>query len=63
MGIEVNANHLWAVRQGSVTGTAKAISIGRTLHVWSVEILDDGGHLSCVGRLTVSIRAPKAPSI
>ena len=62
VGIEVNANHLRAVREGVVTGKAKAVHVGRSLHVWAVEIADEAGRLVCVARLTVSIRGPKAPT-
>lgn len=62
VGIEVNANHLRAVREGVVTGTAKPVHVGRSLHVWAVEIADESGRLVCVARLTVSIRGPKAPT-
>ncbi len=58
VGIEVNANHLKSVREGStVTGTCRPIRVGRTLHVWQIEIRDEKGDLSCISRLTVSIVA------
>ncbi len=61
-GIEVNANHLRAVREGIVIGTATAIHLGRSLQVWSVEIRDAAERLVCVARLTVSILTPRAPA-
>lgn len=54
-GIEVNANHLRAVREGRVHGKATIIHQGRTQHVWSIEIKDDAGKLVCAARLTVLI--------
>ncbi len=58
VGIEVNANHLKSVREGStVTATCRPIRVGRTLHVWQIEIRDEKGDLSCISRLTVSIVA------
>lgn len=60
VGIEVNANHLRAVREGIVTGVARPIHLGRTLHVWSVEIADEAGRPVCVARLTAMIRAAEA---
>lgn len=60
VGIEVNANHLRAVREGTVIGTARPIHLGRSLHVWSVEIADETGRQVCVARLTVMIRAREA---
>lgn len=56
VGLEINANHLKSVREGGiVTGTCRAIRIGRTIHVWQIEIRDEQEDLSCISRLTVSI--------
>ena len=59
-GIEVNASHLKAARNGTVTGTARAVRIGRGLHVWQIEVRDGTGDLVCLVRLTVTIRETKA---
>jgi 1,4-dihydroxy-2-naphthoyl-CoA hydrolase len=60
VGIEVNANHLRSVKEGGVvTGICRPIRVGRTLHVWNIDIRDQDGHLTCVSRLTVSIVARK----
>jgi 1,4-dihydroxy-2-naphthoyl-CoA hydrolase len=55
VGLEINANHLRAVKSGLVTGKATAIKIGRNVHVWQIEILDESGRLCCLSRLTTSI--------
>ncbi len=55
VGVEVNANHLRSAKQGYVTGTVKPVRIGRSLHVWNIEIVDEEGRLTCVSRLTVAI--------
>ena len=59
VGIEVNANHIRAARNGQVKGVAKPIHIGRSIHVWGIEIANDSGELVCTARLTVSVREPK----
>ena len=60
VGLEINANHLKSVPEGkTVTGTCRAIRIGRQVHVWSIEIRDEKGDLSCVSRLTVAIISRK----
>lgn len=56
VGVEINANHLKAVRNGWVFATAKPIHRGRQLHVWSVEIRNDTGHLICSSRCTLAIQ-------
>jgi 1,4-dihydroxy-2-naphthoyl-CoA hydrolase len=56
VGVEINANHLSSAREGTVVyGTVRAIRVGRTMHVWNIEIKDEGGKLVCVSRLTVMI--------
>ncbi len=55
VGVEINANHLRPATKGQVTGTVKAIRIGRSMHVWNIEIHDEQGRLTCVSRLTVAI--------
>ena len=55
VGQEINANHLKAVRSGRVTGTARPLHIGARSQVWSIEIVNDGGALVCISRLTVAV--------
>ena len=56
VGLEINANHLKSVREGGmVTGVCRPIRVGRTVHVWNIEICDERGDLSCISRLTVSV--------
>jgi len=55
VGLDINANHLRAVREGWVTGTARPVHLGRTTHVWQIDLRDGTGALSCVSRLTVAI--------
>ncbi len=57
VGIEINANHLNAVRDGQVTGTARPLHVGRRTQVWEIRIEDDLGRLVCVSRLTLAVIA------
>lgn len=54
VGLEINANHLRAVKDGYVYATATPVHRGTTTQVWNIEIKTDSGKLSCVSRLTVS---------
>jgi len=54
-GQEINANHIRAVKTGFVTGTARAIHLGRSSQVWEIRIVDEDNRLSCISRLTMSI--------
>ena len=60
VGLEINANHLRGLRSGRVTAVARAIHIGRTTHVWSIELRDENGKLTCNCSLTMAILAPEA---
>ncbi|MEO5583720.1 MAG: hotdog fold thioesterase [Saprospiraceae bacterium] len=55
VGLEINANHLRSVSSGQVIGTAKPIRIGRTVHVWNIEIHNEMQELICISRLTVML--------
>ncbi|UKN01387.1 hotdog fold thioesterase [Paracrocinitomix mangrovi] len=55
VGLEINANHLRAKRDGIVTGYAKIIHCGRKTHVWQCDIKDEEDKLICTGRLTVMV--------
>ena len=55
VGVEINANHIRSRRDGSVRATAVPIHIGRTTHVWSIEIVDDNGRMVCISRCTIAI--------
>jgi uncharacterized protein (TIGR00369 family) len=54
VGIEINANHLAAVRGGLVTGTARPLHVGRSTQVWDIRIEDEVGRLACIARLTLA---------
>lgn len=55
VGLEINANHLRGVKEGYVHGTAKAIHIGKSTHVWEIKIADDEGRPVCISRITMSV--------
>ena len=57
VGIEINANHLAGVREGTVTGTARPLHVGRATQVWEIRIEDDRGRLACISRLTLAVIA------
>ena len=55
MGIEINANHLRAKREGKLTAVATPIHVGRRTHVWDVRITDEEGNAVCVSRCTLAV--------
>ncbi len=59
VGIEINCNHISAVREGLVTATATPLHLGATTHVWDIKIKNSSRKLVCVSRLTVAILKKK----
>ena len=55
VGIEINANHLRARKDGVVTGTARPVHVGRSTMVWDVRIEDQQGRAVCVSRVTLAV--------
>lgn len=56
MGIEINCSHHRGAREGYVTAYSTPLSLGNTLAVLSIRIVDDSGALICTSRLTCVIR-------
>jgi len=57
LGLEINANHVRAVRQGhTVEATARPIHLGRRTQIWNVRVESDEGKLACIARLTTSVQ-------
>lgn len=54
-GIEINANHLRAKREGLVTATATVLHHGKTTMVWDIKIHDEEEKLVCISRCTIAI--------
>ncbi|MBV8783544.1 MAG: hotdog fold thioesterase [Gammaproteobacteria bacterium] len=55
LGQEINANHLRAVREGTLTATARPWHLGRRSQVWHIEIRDAAERLVCISRLTMAV--------
>ena len=62
VGMEINANHIRAVRDGLVVGTARPIHRGAKTQVWEVRIeTEEGSKLVCISRCTLAV-IPKLTS-
>jgi uncharacterized protein (TIGR00369 family) len=59
VGLDINANHLKSAASGWVTGTARPVHIGKSTHVWQIDMQNDAGELTCVSRITMAILAPR----
>ncbi|MBC6310902.1 PaaI family thioesterase [Listeria sp. FSL L7-1582] len=60
-GLEINANHISSIQDGYVLATATPIHIGRTTHVWQVEIRSvTENKLLCISRCTLAVKEKRA---
>jgi uncharacterized protein (TIGR00369 family) len=59
VGLDINTNHIRAIREGWVIATAKPFHLGKTTQVWSIEIHDEAEHLISITRLTMAVLARK----
>jgi uncharacterized protein (TIGR00369 family) len=57
VGLDINANHVRAVREGWVTGVARPLHLGRSTQIWEIRISEAGERLVCIARLTLSVLA------
>jgi uncharacterized protein (TIGR00369 family) len=57
VGVDINATHHQSATSGYVTATATAISLGKTLCFYNVEIRNGNDELTCTARITCLILA------
>lgn len=55
VGLDINANHLRAVREGWVSGRATSIHLGRSTQVWEIDIRDESHRRVCLSRITMAV--------
>lgn len=55
VGQEINANHVRAVADGFVIGTARPLHLGKRSQVWDIRIVNEQDKLVCVSRLTMAV--------
>ncbi len=59
VGLDINANHIRAMRSGYVIGTAKPMHLGVSTQVWQIDIADEKQRLVCTSRLTIAVKKRK----
>lgn len=59
VGIEISASHHKSATSGIVTGVATAVTLGKTLCTYNVEITNDQGEKTCTARITCLILAER----
>ncbi len=56
VGLDINTNHITAVRSGELIALGKPFHVGRLTQVWSIDIHDEKKKLVSVTRLTLVTR-------
>ena len=59
VGVDINATHHKSATSGFVTGVATAISLGKTLCSYNIEITNEEGEKTCTARITCLILAER----
>lgn len=59
VGVDINATHHKSARSGFVTGTATAISLGKTMCSYEIVIKNEDGQRTCTARITCLILAQR----
>jgi uncharacterized protein (TIGR00369 family) len=59
VGIEISASHHKSATGGYVTAVATAVTLGKTLCTYNVEITNDKGEKTCTARITCLILAKR----
>ena len=59
VGIEISASHHKSATEGYVTAVATAVTLGKTLCTYNVEITNDRGEKTCTARITCLILAQR----
>jgi 1,4-dihydroxy-2-naphthoyl-CoA hydrolase len=59
VGVELNINHVKSKRNGMVTGIATLLHMGKTIHIWNIDIKDEEQQLIASSRLTVMVKEKK----
>lgn len=55
VGLEINANHVRAMKDGLVKGVARPLHLGGSTQVWEIRISDEQDRLVCVSRITMAV--------
>lgn len=56
VGVDLNITHLRPMQTGVLRATAEPIRKGRTVHVWSIDLVDQNGTKIAVARCTLAVR-------
>ncbi len=59
LGLDINASHVRPVSEGFINAEAIPVHLGKTTHIWRIDIRNEVGKLTCTSRLTMAVVAHK----
>lgn len=57
VGLEINTNHIRAVREGFVRAVARPIHVGKSTQVWQIDLFNQDAKQTASSRMTASVIA------
>ncbi|MGD8170596.1 hotdog fold thioesterase [Vibrio sp. TRT 21S02] len=63
VGLDINANHVRAMREGTVIGKATPIHLGISTQVWQINVTDERERLVCTSRLTIAVKQSRKRAV
>lgn len=55
VGLEINANHIRSVREGTIKAVTTPIHLGRSTQIWEIKIFNEAEKITCISRMTASV--------
>lgn len=62
-GMEINANHVRSLQEGTLRAVGHPIHVGRTSQVWEIRIQDEQERLICISRCTLAVVPARQPDV
>ncbi|EMG27944.1 putative esterase ComA2 [Listeria fleischmannii 1991] len=59
-GLEINANHIKSIREGTIYAIAEILHAGQTTQVWQVKIESENSDLIAICRVTMAVKKKRA---
>lgn len=55
VGLEINANHIKAIKSGIIIAQSRPLHLGKSTQIWDIPIRDEQGNLIAISRLTMAV--------
>ncbi|MDP1835718.1 MAG: hotdog fold thioesterase [Chlamydiales bacterium] len=56
LGLAIETHHIKVAQDGFVTGTARPLQLGQTIHIWDITITNEKQQVVSANRLTLAVR-------